>query len=382
MDLSSVDLYSTSPPPEALPGMRVVSHAGTQHLQCPVGDTVPERSRAEWAAQALTLGKGFDGRLKKQAGSSLASWADWLNAGEVARLLKGQAHLPQHLAGRLSASLLTDPLRSAVGADVLFQPPEQQTFHPLENQLVIVGLLLAHGARPDLRALNYAAEAPNPAILRRLLKLAPEGGWDFTGEDAQQTGTPLHAVRSNHWSTAVETVDLLIDAGVPIDQATEGDDMTPLAMAVKGKAWSVVRRLLERGANPDIGDMAGTTPLHWAARGDDVRSIDLLLLAGAHPSPRLTNGNTPLNEAARVGSVEALQHLLGRGFDPFEDRDSTYPDGRCLHLARHAAAHGITPTITARIKAGLAVLESWLLRREALAPASTVLDNARTRPRL
>lgn len=362
MDLAGVDLYSTSPEPEALPGMRVVSYAGTQHLQCPLDPLDPSRSLADWTADAASLGEGFRGHTSR-APDSLDNAVTWLNVAAVVRLLKGQAHLPPHLAQTMSATLLQKPLTGAAGGNLLTVAQEALTFHPMAYQRTIVGLLLAQGARPTLATLNEAAANANPAILHRLLDVAPAGGWDFTGDDARRSGTPLHALRTNHWSTAPETVDLLVDAGVPIDQPIDDAGLTPLVEAVRGKAWLVVRRLLERGADPNRAP-DGIAPLHWAAQGDDVRSIALLLAAGADSSPRMVNGNTPMNEAARRGSVRALQDFLDRGFDPLSDRDETFPHGRSLRLAQKLARDSINPAAARNAQACVALLEGWALGRE------------------
>lgn len=78
---------------------------------------------------------------------------------------------------------------------------------------------------------------------------------------------------------------------------------------------SVVKLLLDRGANPNKTNPLGATALHWAA-GDPAK-VTLLLAAGADPNAKSNLGRTPLLIAASTpGNAASLRLLLAKGADP------------------------------------------------------------------
>lgn len=60
---------------------------------------------------------------------------------------------------------------------------------------------------------------------------------------------------------------------------------------------------------------SGWTPLHYAASGPSAPAVQWLLERGAEVDARAPNGNTPLMLAARYGSEDSVALLLRRGAD-------------------------------------------------------------------
>jgi ankyrin repeat protein len=79
-----------------------------------------------------------------------------------------------------------------------------------------------------------------------------------------------------------------------------------------------VRRLLEEGADVNVGQADGATALHWAAYHRDAQLAELLLKAGAHPSAANREGSTPLWLAASQGDATMIKTLLEGGADANE----------------------------------------------------------------
>lgn len=77
---------------------------------------------------------------------------------------------------------------------------------------------------------------------------------------------------------------------------------------------SIVKVLLELGANPDARDAAGQTPLHME-RGMAMSKTKALLAAGANPNARDADGRTPM--FYHVGHPECIKALLAAGADPY-----------------------------------------------------------------
>jgi ankyrin repeat protein len=83
---------------------------------------------------------------------------------------------------------------------------------------------------------------------------------------------------------------------------------TPLMYAALYGDASLVRTLLDRGADPNVADDGGATALMWAV--PDLDKSKLLIDRGADVSARSSDGRTPLMIAAGVPSAEPVARLL------------------------------------------------------------------------
>jgi ankyrin repeat protein len=113
---------------------------------------------------------------------------------------------------------------------------------------------------------------------------------------------------------------------------------------------SILKLLLDRGANPNKANPLGATALHWAA-GDPAK-VALLLAAGADPNAKSNLGRTPLLIAASTaGNAASLRLLLDKGADPkLVDSSGDGPMG-------NAASSGDPAMIRILIAAGANVNE-------------------------
>ena len=106
--------------------------------------------------------------------------------------------------------------------------------------------------------------------------------------------------------------------------------LTPLCAASQKSHKSVVKWLLEEGADVDHPDSAGNTPLLHTALHGDTDVGQLLLNAGAQPNKINEEGRTPLHVAASRGHLEVVKMLLRWGADyDLDDNEGLSP----LHLA-------------------------------------------------
>jgi ankyrin repeat protein len=210
---------------------------------------------------------------------------------------------------------------------------------------------------------GYPAPAAAPdsqlaAAAGRAGRAGGRGGRGGAGERALSYGelvgskgglTPLlFAAREGN----METVKVLLDAGAPIGQASEGDHTSPMLMAAINGHFDIAKLLLDRGASPNQMSDAGATPLYatinvqYAAKSlypqptaqkqqktTYLELMEALLKLGANPNARLskhlwymsynfdllgvnTTGATPFWRAAYGTDVPAMRLLLRYGADP------------------------------------------------------------------
>jgi ankyrin repeat protein len=114
-----------------------------------------------------------------------------------------------------------------------------------------------------------------------------------------------------------QTLEALLDRypGLVSARGTNGNDLAGLAMGMGRPA--IVRRLLDRGADPAAANDRGWTLLHQAAYANDVDMARLLLDGGA-PTDRSGHGDggTPLVAALFWGHREAAELIAARDLAP------------------------------------------------------------------
>src|SRR5688572_1794595 len=183
----------------------------------------------------------------------------------------------------------------------------------------------------------------------------PRGGWTALMFAARQGA--VDAARALAESGADLNMVALPQTDIPLKPeevraAEAGAGTTALVFAIINSHNDLAAMLLEKGANPNVADMAGMAALYAAVdmnslqwvqgrpapiltdRLDAVDVVRLLLQKGADPNARLKTrplkrhhdagstmnfgeGTTPLLRAARTNDVTVMRLLLDAGADPF-----------------------------------------------------------------
>ena len=99
-----------------------------------------------------------------------------------------------------------------------------------------------------------------------------------------------------------------------------------MSWAAKNGHVEVVKSLLGKGADVDLGDYDEQTPLSHAAQEGDVEMVELLLDAGARVGYKDIFGETPLSWADFYGHEEVVKSLL----EKIDLRDKEANTALCL----------------------------------------------------
>ncbi|CAN0228497.1 unnamed protein product, partial [Ectocarpus sp. 13 AM-2016] len=143
--------------------------------------------------------------------------------------------------------------------------------------------------------------------------------------------TPLHMVAVK--GCEAEAAELLC-AGADMHARTN-DSYTPLHLAVVYNRIGVTRLLLDASASSlEVHDLClGITPLAWASKLSFTTMLRVLLNAGADVNSRSPAGSTPLHWACRFNNADIVESLLLAGADP-DSLDNHGADAGSLALSR------------------------------------------------
>ncbi len=115
------------------------------------------------------------------------------------------------------------------------------------------------------------------------------------------------------------SVESLVKAGADANDLDASTHKSALHLAAENGDYTIVKRLLACGGNPQITDGGGRTSLHWAAMAGDGDVISLLLRDLSRESvnqilqAKNLRGEMALHAAAAAGQLESCKVLLDMG---------------------------------------------------------------------
>lgn len=288
--------------------------------------------------------RAFDALLAQRAdidatapdGATALAWASFLGLSDMAGKLiatgakvnsaNDYGETPLLLALANGDAELADKLINA-GADP--KPARWNGETPLmiaagAGGIQNVRLLLRHGA--DVNALD-------PKRKQTALMWAAAEGHAEVVDLLLRSGADVHALSKSGFSPIVfaamkddaPSVIRLLQAGADANFALP-DQTKILTIATANRGHNAALALLDGGADPNVVDKLAGTPLHAAAQAGVLELVKKLLAKGANPNVRngpvqamgfrtVAGEQTPLLLAARANRVDIMRALIEAGAD-------------------------------------------------------------------
>lgn len=113
----------------------------------------------------------------------------------------------------------------------------------------------------------------------------------------------------------VDKIAKVLDSGADIDSRDNKMNRSPIFMATIENQTSVIKFLLERGANPNPREENGATPLMKSIEFGNFEAVKELVVAGAELDARTDTGDCALLMAVRAGNEKIARFLVEHGAD-------------------------------------------------------------------
>ncbi len=126
----------------------------------------------------------------------------------------------------------------------------------------------------------------------------------------------LKAVKDGKGQDATELIDEPGKGGVIINTRDDVTGETGLHLVVKRRDLSWVGFLLQKGANPNLGDKQNVTPLILATQLNFVDGAEWLLKFKANVNQANRSGETALILATQLRNADMVRLLMEKGADP------------------------------------------------------------------
>jgi len=229
----------------------------------------------------------------------------------------------------------------------LFMPT---SFGVLAGMLAAVALEFSPSLRPPEPERRVAWQGLGAPSARA--EPAERQDWEPAPTDNRRAPLPVGAPKGGLAGAAVRgdlvALEQALAAGAAIDEL-DGQGVTPLLWALRGRRVDAVRTLIERGAQVDLRTPDGRTPLMLAAMTGLEAVSALLIERGAKLDLVDGDGETALMQAVMGDHPAVVSNLLARG------ADVGLADGRGRNALMHAGLSGVSAaTVDALIDGGAA----------------------------
>ncbi|KAM8766925.1 histone-lysine N-methyltransferase EHMT2 isoform 1-T1 [Acanthopagrus schlegelii] len=297
------------------------------------------------------------------------------------------------------SALPPGPSRAALQKAILTQDTERKKklrFHPRQlypaakqGEVQRVLLMLMEGIdptyQPDSQNRRSALHAAAQRGLLEICYMLIQAGAKVDAQDKDMRTPLLEAIINNHIEVAhyliqngacvyhieedgytglhhaaklgnLEILNMLLETGQVDVNAQDSGGWTPIIWAAEHKHVTVIKALLNRGADVTINDKSPLSLqelnvcLHWAAYAGSVDIAELVLNAGCSLASVNMHGDTPLHIAAREGYLECVTLFLSRGADiDIMNREGDTP----LTLARPDTPVWVALQINRKLRRGI-----------------------------
>ena len=176
----------------------------------------------------------------------------------------------------------------------------------IRNDSSAVKTLLAYNANPN--AFDEVGHSPLDFVRSaQVCQALVDAGVDIHHRSTVRQRSALHRLCTG--PATVEVLDMLVKAGIPVDDR-DTDDETPLLNAIYNGRHAVVRRLIELGADINATNKSSQeNAVHFAVSFDRYQILPLLLKAGADYQSCNKHGRNILHLAARFAGTKTLEAL-------------------------------------------------------------------------